>query len=133
MWPTTSKTLWMCAVCSIEHELPSISDMFPGTVMDGAGRIEPDPRMAVFRVIVREEQTPEDSSIINAGEIIRERRTILQSLEHRLRIGIIVRYVRPGPGPDLDRSIHRSDRRAATFLLVIDVPLSEWIVAGMQP
>ena len=75
----------------VENDLTSIPDAFPAAVMDGTWGVQANAGVAVFGVIVREEHPPEDPGVVDAGEIVRECRTIFQSLECRLRIRVIVR------------------------------------------
>src|SRR5664279_911195 len=68
----------------IQDGLATVSHIFPGAVMNRTRGIKSNPGMAMFSVIVLEEQAQEHSCVINAGKVAGEGRAILQCLERRL-------------------------------------------------
>jgi hypothetical protein len=58
--------------------------------VDGARSVEPERRMVVLMVVVVEELFAEDANVLDAVELVGERGAVLQRLELRLRVGIVV-------------------------------------------
>ena len=85
--------------------------------------MEPDPGMAVLVVVVGEEQVAECACVVQGGEGAGEDGAVLEGLECRLGEWVVVGDVRPG----MAAATFRSVSRVATFLEVIEVPLSAWM------
>ncbi len=69
-------------------------ELFGATLMNDGRCHETDSRVAVFEVVVVEEVAAEQASILDGAETTRELGAILQRLELRLGVGIVVRDVR---------------------------------------
>jgi hypothetical protein len=79
--------------------------------------------MAVLVVVVGEEGAAEYACVVQGGEGAGEDRAVFEGLECRLGIGVVVGDVRA----EWLRVMFRSVSRVATFLEVIEVPLSAWM------
>src|SRR3982074_3394447 len=55
--------------------------------------------MPVLVVVVREERAAEAPGVLDAAEALGECRAVLQGLELRLGVGVVVAHVRPGMCP----------------------------------
>ena len=71
-------------------------ELFGATLMNDGRCHETDSRVPVFVVVVVEEVAGEQASIFDGAETTRELGAILQRLELRLGVGIVVRDVRSG-------------------------------------
>ena len=83
-------------VGGVERELAALLDQSPRPVMNRLGRVEPDPGMTVLIVVVCEEAAKEDTGVVDTREVPGERGTILERLEGRLDVRIVIRYVGSG-------------------------------------
>ena len=72
----------------------SRGEFFRAPMMNDGWSHETDSRVPVFVVVVAEEVTAEQVSILDGTETLRELRAILQRLELRLGVGIVVRDMR---------------------------------------
>ena len=88
--------------------------------------MQADPGVPVLVVVVGEEDAAELAGFTEGGEAAGERRAVLEGLEVRFGVRVVVRDVRPGG----DFVIFRSVSRSATVLEVIEVPLSAWMQPG---
>src|SRR3546814_20231808 len=84
-------------VGSVEDGLASGSDGGVAAVVDVGGGVEPDAGVAVVVVVVSEEPVAERAGVVDAGEALRERRGVFQSLELGFAEGVVVAHV----GPDV--------------------------------
>ncbi len=66
-------------------------ELFGATLMKDGRCHETDSRVPMFVVVVVEEVAGEQASILDGAETTRELRAILQRLELRLGVGIVVR------------------------------------------
>ena len=91
-----------------------------GAVMDGGGRHQADPAVAVFVVVPAEELLAVSASVLDRAEALGEVGSVLQGFELRLGVRIVIRDVRTAVGlGDL-----QIDQSAATGLDRMLVPRS---------
>jgi len=76
----------------------SCADLFRATMMNNSRCHETDSRVPVFVIVVVEEAAAEQASILDGTETTRELGAILQRLELRLGVGIVVGDVRSRVG-----------------------------------
>jgi len=79
--------------------------------------------MAVFVVVVGEEQVAECACVVQGGEGAGKDGTVLEGLERGLGKGVVVGDVRAG----MTAGDVQVGEQVATFLEVIEVPLSAWM------
>jgi hypothetical protein len=93
--------------------------------------VQPERGVVVLVVVGVEERGAQAAGVVDGPEPLRERRAVLERLELGLGIGVVIRDVRAGVGPD--RTTPRSTNSCATGLLVIEEPRSAWSTPGAAP
>lgn len=74
----------------------AFSGLLPGeTEMHIGRRVQADAGMAVFVIVSGSGRVHEISCMVDRGEALGPQRPVLEGLEKRFRIGVVVRY--PGP------------------------------------
>ena len=91
--------------------------------------MQADPGMAVLIVVIGEEGIAEFACFFQGCEAARKDGAVLEGLECRLRIGVVVGHVRAGMAAgDL-----QVGQQVADVFEVIEVPLSAWMYHGLAP
>src|SRR5204863_8707233 len=89
------EAVWVRGVGCGEDDAPLVEDAVSATVVNVVRRQHGDPGVPVLPVVPLEEALAEVARVLEATESIRKLRSILERLELRLRIRIVVRDVRP--------------------------------------
>src|SRR5215211_1983259 len=83
----------------IEQRLPFRGRLNPAAVVDTAGGEPSQSAVAMLIVVTVEECRDPRLSVLVAVENARAIHVVLHSLEQRLRKRVVIRHMRPGPGP----------------------------------
>ena len=95
----------------IERDGALLGERRGGSVMDGGGRHQADPAVAMIMVVPVEELLAVSASVFDRAEAIGEVGSVLQGFELRLGVRIVVRDVRAAVGlGDLQVDQERGDR-----------------------
>ena len=74
------------------------ADLVGGAVVDRGGGVQADAGVTMDVVVVLEERGAERAGVVDRPEPNGERRAVLEGLEVRLRVGVVVGHVRAGVG-----------------------------------
>ena len=112
-------------VGGVEGLGPLGADLGGRAVVDRGRRVVADARVPVLVVVVGEERLAERPGVLDAAEALGEGRAVLEGLELRLAVGVVVLtcgrlWVRPMP---------RNVSSSVTGFDVIDDPRSAWMVS----
>ena len=118
------EALGMSGVGGGEHLGAGVVGVLGLAVVDDLGGQQADARVAVLGVVPAEEVLAEGSGLLDRGEAVREAGAVLQGLELRLGVRVVVRDV----GREWVLVTPRSASRKATGLEVIEDPRSAWRV-----
>jgi hypothetical protein len=88
-----NKTLWVSDIGSRQDVLPGCGYRFSATIVEGLRGQQADAGMMVLTIIPREEGLAEGAGIFNRAKPLRELGAILQGLELRLGVGIVIAVV----------------------------------------
>src|SRR5450756_492367 len=98
-WPGTAvEPLGVVPVGGVEGDGTAGFDGGPGSVVRRCGGVHCDPGMPVLVIVVPEEVTAEYVDVFDGTEFSGECGTVLEGLEVRLRVRVVVGYVRAGVG-----------------------------------
>jgi len=81
-------------VGGVEGGGPLPADLLGGAVVHRGRGVQADPGVAVHVVVVLEERRAERSGVLDRAEAAGEVRAVLERLELRLGVGVVVRHVR---------------------------------------
>ena len=80
----------MGGIGGVEDQGPLLADQAGGAEVDRGGRVIPDARVPVLVVVVVQPGAHEGARVLGVGEAAREVRGVLERLEPRLVVGVVV-------------------------------------------
>src|SRR6266581_9286205 len=80
----------------VQHGLASVLDRVRGADMDRVRGVQPDPGMPVLVVVIGKEHAAERAGVLQRPERAGKSRAVLQRLELRLAVRVIIADLRPG-------------------------------------
>src|ERR1022692_1267105 len=83
----------------VQHGLAFLPDRGRGADMHRVRGVQPYPGMPVLVIIISEERAAERAGVLKRTERTGECRAVLEGLELRLAVRVIVAYFRRAPGP----------------------------------
>jgi hypothetical protein len=115
----------MVTICVDEHATAPGADLRCSPAVDVGRGVVPDAGMTMVLVVPAEEATAEGAGVLQRAEAVGELGPVLEGLELRLRVGVVVGAVRPG----VLLVTPRSASIRATGLELIEGPRSAWMVS----
>ena len=112
-------------VGGVEGLGPLGADLCGRAVVDRGRRVLADARVAVVVVVVGEERLAERPGVGDGAEALGEARAVLERLELRLAVGVVVAHVRRL----WERLMPKKLSSSATGFEVIELPRSAWMVS----
>ncbi len=85
-------------VGGVQDLAAGFADGVSASVVDVCGGVQSDPGVAMLVAVPAEEPVAEDAGVLDAAEPVGEVRPVLQGLELRLGVGVVIRAVRPAVG-----------------------------------